>query len=1177
MKKNYIFNRLRSITVMLSLTAAFAAMPLTVSAATVSADYTLYLNDADGLLYKNNASGNNVTAEMNAAGAVVTGSAGARVLTLTNFSFETTTNTALLVHANMNIVLVGTNTLTSTNSGGTDSYGIYVQGDLNIGGSGSLETTSGNASTTYGIFALYNIIVKGGTVVTTGMGNGIGIQTGIGTLTINGGTITAIGNFRAFGADYTVPSGYIYTVAANTAGTSPTTGTSTGTFTITSAHKYAKIEVPPADYTLYLNNDGKLYKNNASGDDITTEMNAKGAVTSVSAGVCVLTLTNFDFETTVATALDVTNGSTIVLEGANSIRSIFGGGTVSYGIYKNGGSLVIKSETGGSLNVKGGDTSGNNCPSYGIYAYQCSITINGNVEVEATSGEVTSTGYGDSYGIYTYYYSNITISDNAKVIANGGKAYGTSYSSIGIAASSGGSIMINGNAEVEAVGNSTYYGSSSGMYGTNVTISGNSKVTATSGDCQGSSTGINASSGVTINDNAEVTATGGAASYYSSCGISASNGNLTISGNAKVTATGATAGSYPHGSFGITAGSNFYGTYLDFIGGTVIARGETRAVSDGFTSSGDYTVPSGYEYDVATDVANTTGQASGTSDGSFVVGSTHKYAKIEYAAPNTPQTITAATYSAAPYSVGNLITATAGTYTANDGGAAGTHTYKWYRADDSGGTGEAVIGGAVALSYTPVTADFGRWICIETTPVGDGSLTGTPVKSSYIQIGVKITASATGAGGASAITVDGTAGATGKVFYDTTPISIVVTKNTATDGVAWTASGGVGSFGSATSESTTFTPPASPAGDIALTATLTAANTPPTITSGSSTLVINGTGGTFQVTATGTAPITYALSGQPAGVSINSSSGLITIAATTAINTYSFTITATNGTSPNASQTFTLTVTAPPIPPVPSLPPTSYTVNIGIFQGGSVKANRTTATAGDIVTLTVSPEMGYESDAITVHRTGSPATTVSLSGTGNTRSFTMPAGNVTVDATFRKTAQQTLWEKARAIIENAAYNVQQQYAGTPEQLAGYLANYINGLLSAAGVNLTLTPENIWIESDRFLPATSGTNGSFAFFVLPAGVIGSNLNSGIIVASTVGIETQGLASLQACVQHGVLYVRGLPAGAEWRVYNVMGTLIYNGVASDVETQCIASLPSRGIYLVTDGKTTVKVVN
>ena len=66
-------------------------------------------------------------------------------------------------------------------------------------------------------------------------------------------------------------------------------------------------------------------------------------------------------------------------------------------------------------------------------------------------------------------------------------------------------------------------------------------------------------------------------------------------------------------------------------------------------------------------------------------------------------------------------------------------------------------------------------------------------------------------------------------------------------------------------------------------------------------------------------------------------------------------------------------------------------------------------------------------------------------------------------------------------------------------------------------------------------------------------------------------------LKAYVQNGVLYVSGLPTGAEWRIYNVMGTLIYGSVVNDIEGMQTMPLPSRGIYIVTDGKTTIKVVN
>jgi hypothetical protein len=68
------------------------------------------------------------------------------------------------------------------------------------------------------------------------------------------------------------------------------------------------------------------------------------------------------------------------------------------------------------------------------------------------------------------------------------------------------------------------------------------------------------------------------------------------------------------------------------------------------------------------------------------------------------------------------------------------------------------------------------------------------------------------------------------------------------------------------------------------------------------------------VAATGTNPITYSLTGEPAGVSINSASGLITIAATTAAGSHTFSVIASNGIIPNATQSFTLTVNASPVP-----------------------------------------------------------------------------------------------------------------------------------------------------------------------------------------------------------------------------------------------------------------------
>jgi len=63
-----------------------------------------------------------------------------------------------------------------------------------------------------------------------------------------------------------------------------------------------------------------------------------------------------------------------------------------------------------------------------------------------------------------------------------------------------------------------------------------------------------------------------------------------------------------------------------------------------------------------------------------------------------------------------------------------------------------------------------------------------------------------------------------------------------------------------------------------------------------------------------------------------------------------------------------------------------------------------------------------------------------------------------------------------------------------------------------------------------------------------------------------------------VHNGALYVKGLTPGKPWYVYNLYGQLIYTGIAVDnVETQCIASLPARGVYIVVNGQTAVKVNN
>jgi hypothetical protein len=76
----------------------------------------------------------------------------------------------------------------------------------------------------------------------------------------------------------------------------------------------------------------------------------------------------------------------------------------------------------------------------------------------------------------------------------------------------------------------------------------------------------------------------------------------------------------------------------------------------------------------------------------------------------------------------------------------------------------------------------------------------------------------------------------------------------------------------------------------------------------------------------------------------------------------------------------------------------NYTISIPSFTGGSVSANPAGAAVGTQITLTITPSLGYELKGITV--TKADNSSVTLEGSGNTRTFNMPASNVTVQATF---------------------------------------------------------------------------------------------------------------------------------------------------------------------------------
>ena len=76
----------------------------------------------------------------------------------------------------------------------------------------------------------------------------------------------------------------------------------------------------------------------------------------------------------------------------------------------------------------------------------------------------------------------------------------------------------------------------------------------------------------------------------------------------------------------------------------------------------------------------------------------------------------------------------------------------------------------------------------------------------------------------------------------------------------------------------------------------------------------------------------------------------------------------------------------------------SYSVTVNASNNGSASVNKSSAAAGETVTVTISPNSGYALESISVKDASNNP--VTLTGSGNTRTFTMPASNVTISTTF---------------------------------------------------------------------------------------------------------------------------------------------------------------------------------
>ena len=296
----------------------------------------------------------------------------------------------------------------------------------------------------------------------------------------------------------------------------------------------------------------------------------------------------------------------------------------------------------------------------------------------------------------------------------------------------------------------------------------------------------------------------------------------------------------------------------------------------------------------------------------------------------------------------------------------------------------------------------------------------------------------------------------------------------------------------------------------------------------------------------------------PAGLTL-SNSGVIS-GTPTAAGTSNFTVTATNASGTSTAVAFSIKInpaavtgTAPNI-----TGPSSLTLTVG-YSATSTDAFNITGTA-----------------PVTVSKLSGDA---KITWNNATRKLDIAAGlsvgdyevalNATNDAGtftfyFTLTVEQMTYE-----IDNPI-----SFSG------GSVMTNIYYAVEGQTITLTIKPDKgyelksiqVYLHGTTTPVALNGT-GLTRTFKMPANHV--SVEAVFQLIGTGIDEVTQTAGLKAYVQDGVVYVNGQTAGNMLKVYNVLGATVYQRVTSSDTAEVV--LPARGVYIVTDGISVVKIAN
>ena len=208
-------------------------------------------------------------------------------------------------------------------------------------------------------------------------------------------------------------------------------------------------------------------------------------------------------------------------------------------------------------------------------------------------------------------------------------------------------------------------------------------------------------------------------------------------------------------------------------------------------------------------------------------------------------------------------------------------------------------------------------------------------------------------------------------------------------------------------------------------------------------------------------------------------------------------------------------------------PPTNGTFTVKV-SGREV----TSAAAGETVTINVTPEEGYAVDTITVTKAGGG--TVNVSGTGNSRTFNMPAEAVTVSATFKQIHKHLLCQTANCALDHNGSNagaghsdsdkVEFTAVSTEQQLKN-AANTGGSVYLTGDIELTSTINvstgktlDLCLNGHKITPAQSFTDGR-AVTVYGTFILTDCGTDGAITGFTDDGSGAGVLNLECFIMYG----------------------------------------------------------